>query len=416
MAAEGETNGTPSGLKRTEPPTDEDGPPAAPASAPAKKRKTNGTGKKARSTFDAISAAISNVFGAGASPQQPLQSPGVAGGTPSAAPSPIRPAIKLKALKGTIWDTQEEKPRLSASASASNNTTPKSAKSKGKGTPGASPLKQGGTSNANTPTKPRSVGRPKGSKNIKRASNEDAPLEQELVEAGLDATTPTGVKQATVKRLWGSSAASPAPKSILTPTKNRNQTPKSVKFDKKTGAEMMFEDLPKSKKTPAKQPSKGSEPEPIPEIVCAICRKGRSKPPNEIVLCENCDYAVHQQCYGVSEIPEGDWLCKSCSQDDAVVNVQKLEPAPPIPAAPVTAAEVPDIPNFELHLRSLQRVLLDRCAGRRRIDMFGLQEVQDKTRQIVEQTVVAGEGNSMLLIGARGSGKTTASNLFYPDT
>jgi origin recognition complex subunit 4 len=73
----------------------------------------------------------------------------------------------------------------------------------------------------------------------------------------------------------------------------------------------------------------------------------------------------------------------------------------------VKDVEVPDIPNLDKHVRSLQRVLLDRCTGQRSLSIFGQQEAQDKARQLVEQTVVAGEGNSMLLIGARGSGKTT---------
>lgn len=38
---------------------------------------------------------------------------------------------------------------------------------------------------------------------------------------------------------------------------------------------------------------------------------------------------------------------------------------------------------------------------------FGQNEAYEKTFQLVEQTIVAGEGNSMLVIGARGCGKTT---------
>jgi len=41
--------------------------------------------------------------------------------------------------------------------------------------------------------------------------------------------------------------------------------------------------------------------------------------------------------------------------------------------------------------------------------MFGQEETYEKAKQLVEQTVVAGEGNSMLLIGPRGCGKTTVS-------
>eukprot|EP00983_Pelagomonas_calceolata_P078057 1154124-Pelagomonas_calceolata.AAC.1 len=41
------------------------------------------------------------------------------------------------------------------------------------------------------------------------------------------------------------------------------------------------------------------------EAYCAVCSDGQSIEPNQIVFCERCDLAVHQQCYGVPEIPDG---------------------------------------------------------------------------------------------------------------
>jgi origin recognition complex subunit 4 len=260
-----------------------------------------------------------------------------------------------------------------------------------------------------SPSKTRSIGR-LGSTNSAQTS-EDEDEESEGDELAADTPSATPSKQVAGKRLWGSTAASPTPKGILTPSKNRTQTPKTVKFDKRLNGELHFEDLPKTKKTttPRKPPK-----EKQPEIVCGICSAPHSKPPNQIILCDNCDYAVHQQCYGMTEIPEGDWLCKSCSQEDIFTSTPKKDTTS-MSKAPSRPDDIPDIPNLDRHVRSLQRVLLDRCAGRRRIDMFGLQEVKDKARQIIEQTVVAGEGNSMLLIGARGSGKTTVSATRFED-
>lgn len=217
-------------------------------------------------------------------------------------------------------------------------------------------------------------------------------------------------------------------KGILTPRKmaTEDRRRKSVAFkDGKEGAhaEVYFEDLPsKPVKAPAQsarkstvvQPVKGSrantEADEDDDEVCTICSKPDSAPPNEILFCDGCDMAVHQVCYGVSIIPEGDWLCRGCSQDDAV-NPQG--PASQKMLAPTVKSEdqAPDIPNFEQHLRSMQRVLLDRCTGRRRIKLRGEDEAYDKATQLIEQTIVAGEGNSMLVIGARGSGKTTVGDI-----
>lgn len=44
------------------------------------------------------------------------------------------------------------------------------------------------------------------------------------------------------------------------------------------------------------------------EAMCAVCSGGLSIAPNLIVFCERCDIAVHQQCYGVDDIPAGELM------------------------------------------------------------------------------------------------------------
>ncbi|KAI8628172.1 hypothetical protein F5Y19DRAFT_438378 [Xylariaceae sp. FL1651] len=138
--------------------------------------------------------------------------------------------------------------------------------------------------------------------------------------------------------------------------------------------------------------------------VCDICSKPDSEPPNEIIFCEVCDTGFHQKCYNVPVIPESDWICRTCSQEDVLPDApETLEEKGPT----TESAKVPKIPNFEHHFQSMRRKLLDRCSGNSRIKLRGQNEAYDKAYQLVEQTVLAGEGNSMMIIGGRGCGKTT---------
>jgi hypothetical protein len=45
---------------------------------------------------------------------------------------------------------------------------------------------------------------------------------------------------------------------------------------------------------------------------CSICGSGDYEENDLIVFCGFCGIAVHQGCYGVEEIPEGEWFCISC--------------------------------------------------------------------------------------------------------
>ncbi|KAI5239918.1 hypothetical protein E4T43_06409 [Aureobasidium subglaciale] len=57
-------------------------------------------------------------------------------------------------------------------------------------------------------------------------------------------------------------------------------------------------------------------------------------------------------------------------------------------------------------LQAIQSAVLNQLQGRTHTAFVGLEEEQAKIAALVHQTVVAGESNSMLVIGARGTGKT----------
>ena len=49
------------------------------------------------------------------------------------------------------------------------------------------------------------------------------------------------------------------------------------------------------------------------EELCHVCNCGDSDDINQIIFCDICNVAVHQDCYGVGIVPEGQWLCSWCS-------------------------------------------------------------------------------------------------------
>lgn len=348
----------------------------------------------------------------GSSGEPAVQVPAQSSTQPPPQPKPaanFRPAIKLKALRGTIWDTGEpRKPAALPKKVGPGRPRKKPDADEGEGTPKPTPKKRGRKPKVQVPVddadqEATADGSPTKSQSVKRTKAVAPDVQTDDRDSTDELAATTGILGSARKPgsnlLFDSPRGSPL-KGILTPTKKRGpRGRKNVTFGHDANGEVFFEDLPKKPKQPAVPAAD--------EIVCEICSKPDSQAPNQIILCDNCDFAVHQECYGVPEIPEGDWLCKSCEQEDILRTPKKAADV----EATRTAADIPEIPNLDQHVRSLQRVLLDRCTGRRRIRMSGEVEAHEKVHQLIEQTVVAGEGNSMLLIGARGCGKTTVSVL-----
>lgn len=46
---------------------------------------------------------------------------------------------------------------------------------------------------------------------------------------------------------------------------------------------------------------------------CYVCGGEDTEDKNKIVYCEGCNITVHQKCYGMNELEEGeDWFCLNC--------------------------------------------------------------------------------------------------------
>ncbi|XP_014241583.1 PHD finger protein rhinoceros [Cimex lectularius] len=48
-------------------------------------------------------------------------------------------------------------------------------------------------------------------------------------------------------------------------------------------------------------------------VICDVCRSPDSEESNEMVFCDSCNICVHQACYGITTIPSGSWLCRTCA-------------------------------------------------------------------------------------------------------
>ncbi|KAL1885684.1 origin recognition complex subunit 4 [Paecilomyces lecythidis] len=81
----------------------------------------------------------------------------------------------------------------------------------------------------------------------------------------------------------------------------------------------------------------------------------------------------------------------------------------------VTVEQLPDYAEkfkaicqdgLQEELRLFSGLVLEKLTGKRPVPLKGLESEYQKTHQLIEHTVSAGEGNSMLLLGSRGAGKT----------
>ena len=49
------------------------------------------------------------------------------------------------------------------------------------------------------------------------------------------------------------------------------------------------------------------------DAVCDVCFDGEVTPENQIIFCDACNVALHQRCYGIDQIPTGNYFCHTCT-------------------------------------------------------------------------------------------------------
>ena len=89
------------------------------------------------------------------------------------------------------------------------------------------------------------------------------------------------------------------------------------------------------------------------------------------------------------------------------------KPTPKPARSPAPTVDNPLDIDLDVHapsITALQSCVLGKITGRTPLKPVGLDEDFSQVHQLLEQTVTAGEGNSMLIIGARGSGKSLLVN------
>ena len=215
---------------------------------------------------------------------------------------------------------------------------------------------------------------------------------------------------------------------VATPEKEASPATSS-KRPSRASAPTTFKPPPKAKPAPKApvvkldlEEGEESTSEEDDDELCAVCQNGDSEPPNEILFCDNCDRAFHQNCCSplVSEVPEDDWLCKDCDPDvlpvqeevvplemEELIKMPVEEPESVLENAKGLPEGLMKDGDLNEQLKLMQARVLEKLMGRKALPLIGLEDEFAKVFQVVEQTVVSGEGNSMLVIGARGCGKTT---------
>ncbi|KAF2787110.1 hypothetical protein K505DRAFT_379804 [Melanomma pulvis-pyrius CBS 109.77] len=210
---------------------------------------------------------------------------------------------------------------------------------------------------------------------------------------------------------------------VATPSKQR-LTRKGSTSTRKQGATEVEEDEAATATPP--RPSRRHTNKEIPTVQDFGDERGdplpstRAMGPKARRRLNHTDHIGHEDDY---QAEAGAAEANTDSEDDMDVDggsvlESVLDPTEPSPFnKPISAQKlIDDVPLLNGSLASgreldlLKTIIMERITAKRPAPLIGLDAEYKTVYQLIEQTITAGEGNSMLLIGARGCGKTALVN------
>lgn len=128
---------------------------------------------------------------------------------------------------------------------------------------------------------------------------------------------------------------------------------------------------------------------------------GRSNPKRPVPATLNDSTQEHPQSPNQNIVSTSDIYLKSSTGQSCDLGIQE---SLKVASCSLQALMLEDTSNC---LTEVKTQILEGLTGKRRLPLVNLEQECHKVHQLLEQTVLAGEGNSMLVIGSRGTGKTT---------
>ncbi|CAI6337061.1 unnamed protein product [Periconia digitata] len=165
-------------------------------------------------------------------------------------------------------------------------------------------------------------------------------------------------------------------------------------------------------------PETEDETEPVPPPAASTSKASARRRSNRADHISNEDEEVLVDVETDRELESRNIDGDGMSVDGNSIVGSVLDPTEPSPFNKPSPAQKLNLttPSLNIHVSAgreldlLKTIVLERISGKRPAPLVNLDEEYASVHQLVHQTVTAGEGNSLLVIGARGSGKTSLVN------